>query len=127
MIDIRKGDTIESSYTNGGVTYSRRGIAHHQDMEGDWCTAEGTRLTGQHPAEVVTILHRPKPPLPTSPMPQIRALKVRGVEGNWLMAIDAEGDWFAFDENGSVIIGDATYHKPHHIEEWEFYYPTDSQ
>lgn len=123
-MDIRKGDTVEVTYTGGGVTYSRRGIAHHQNREGDWCTAEGTRLTGQQPAETVTIT---KQPLPTSPVPQIRAYKVRGVEGNWLMALDAEGDWFAFDENGSVHIGNAVYHKHRHIEEWEFYYPTDTQ
>jgi hypothetical protein len=59
--EIRKGDKIKVTWTQYDVEYSRTGVAHLGDHDGDWKTPRGTYLSmvGRQD-EVIELLERAK-------------------------------------------------------------------
>lgn len=87
-------------------------MAHDEDGSFEW--GETVRAGDFFDEVTVTAVG-----LPARDLPVIRATKVRGVEGDWMMTVDDDGDFWAVGENGIRIrIAGEAWHRPEHIEEW---------
>ena len=76
----QEGDTLQvrKKKKKKGITFSRdsEGIASFQS-EGGWFTEERGQLV-THTATVIYLMHRPAPPLPTTPGTVFRATEMYG-------------------------------------------------
>jgi hypothetical protein len=63
--DVRPGDhlTWEETWEVYGVTTAQRreGIAHHRDINGDWCTERGAHITNCWASNGTVTIRRPIP------------------------------------------------------------------
>lgn len=127
--DVRVGDLIEVH--RGGESYSRLRVKYvsigiDPYFEGDACMTTSS-INNDGTGRVITLLDRPKPPLPTQPIPSIRAFEVRGVRGDWLMAVDSDGSWTVVSDSGSIVkIDGCRWHAAEQIADYELL-PTVTQ
>lgn len=121
--DIEKGDRIRRTTTYGdGGTAIYEGIAvKHGTFY--WDTSEGLTLAfnddDNDPDILIELVDRPKPELPKVRGTIIKAKKVRGTTGDFVLILDDEKNW-----RSAILIEDSEYggsyywHGPSSIENW---------
>lgn len=62
--DVRKGDTLRTSWTDGDAKFTMEGVANKKDGLGDWQTPQGAWLvaTRWRKDQKIELLERPKTP-----------------------------------------------------------------
>ena len=119
---IQEGDTlrVRKDYEQKGITFSRdaEGIASFQS-EGGWFTEERGQLV-THTATVIYLMHRPKPPLPTTAGTVFRATEIRGEKCDVVVLV-VESGFLGYPPvyASATEVGGSTSHSRHHITAWE--------
>lgn len=120
--DIRKGDTIRATFTRKGIKVSREGIAesvHYTfPYSNIWITPNGGYLAYDKPNHnwkgyTLTLVDRPRPPLPTVAGSIILASKINNL-GFATPKILVLG----YDDYWHTLIPEYTF-KPERVLEWE--------
>lgn len=120
--EIRKGDTIRTTYMEYDVEKSVTGTVHSIDYHDRWFTARNMLITTDTAASpIYTLLDRPKPKLPTSPgsVIRIRTFSIGAFSGGditlaepVLSFLDADSEWVIVYDGGNK------YLRPGNITDW---------
>lgn len=93
--EIRKGDTVERTYTSrDGTIISVVGVAHYRDELGDWCSRKGSLLIA---AAGTSYTYRRKPAEVTPPDPEKHPIILNGAGEEWLWSCDY---YYRLDRSG---------------------------
>ena len=118
---IQEGDTlrVRKDYEQKGITFSRdaEGIASFQS-EGGWFTEERGQLV-PHTATVIYLMHRPKPPLPTTPGTIFRATEVRGEQCDTIIMVREPAEEYGPGYCSAHWVKGTCWHDPEDITAWE--------
>ena len=120
--DIRVGDRICVEWMAGNVLRAETGMVAKMDMDGDIWSQEGW-LIG--PAYIkyriskgeqitITLLDRPKQPLPTEVGSVIHVSECRGAKCDTLAMLGYDMWWYT-----SIPVAGRSFHDPSDITEWE--------
>ena len=99
--DIRVGDRIRIEWMAGGVFQTWTGTVAKVDADGDFESKEGRVIGTSYIKEIIndgenitiTLLDRPKPPLPTEVGSVIHVSECRGIECDTLAMLDRDWHW----------------------------------
>jgi hypothetical protein len=121
--DIEKGDRIRRTekYSDGGVAIYEGFAATKGSFY--WDTSEALTLAFDDDDDDDTILlelvERPKDPLPEATGSIIKARKVRGTVGEFILTRDATGTWRSIELiEDTYYCGDYYWHSEENIEDW---------
>lgn len=121
--DIEKGDRIRrtTTYADGGISVEEGIAAKYGSFY--WDTSEGLTLAFDNDDDdkdiMVVLVERPSPDLPKERGAIIKAKKVRGTVGDFVLIRDDDKNW-----RSAVLIDDAEYggsyywHGPSDIADW---------
>ena len=119
--DIRIGDRIRVEWMTDDILRAETGTVAKIDTDGDLSTQawfigpaciqkrvnDGEKIT-------ITLLERPKPPLPTEVGSVIHVSECRGVECDALALLDDDGWWYT-----PIKVARDSFHISSDITEWE--------
>ena len=116
--DIRVGDRIRVEWMRGDVLETETGTVVKIDVSGGLRTKEGCYIGSSHinknGKSTITLLSRPKTPLPTEVGSVIHVSKCRGTKCDTLAMLDSDWQWYT-----PIPVAGYEFHNPSDITAWE--------
>ena len=120
--DIRVGDRIRVEWMRGDVLETETGTVVRVDKDGNPRTLSGLFIgpsfikerinTGEQ--VTITLLDRPKPPLPNEVGSVIHVSECRGTKCDTLAMLDSDWHWYT-----PISVAGYAFHNPSDITAWE--------
>ena len=120
--DVRVGDRIRVEWMVDDVLETWTGTVAKVDADGDFESKEGRVIGISYIKEnindgekiTITLLDRPKPPLPTEVGSVIHVSECRGIECDTLAMLDHDWHWYT-----PIPVSGYAFHGTVDITEWE--------
>ena len=120
--DVRVGDRIRVEWMMRDVLETWTGTVAGVDKDGDFTSKDGWVIGLSYIKEIInngeqitiTLLDRPKPPLPTEAGSVIHVSECRGIECDTLAVLDRDGHWYT-----PTAVAYYSFHSPSDITAWE--------
>ena len=119
---VRVGDRIRVEWMVDDVLETWTGTVAKVDADGDFESKKGRVIGISYIKEsisdgekiTITLLDRPKKPLPTEVGSVIHVSERRGIECDTLAVLDRDGHWYT-----PITVASCSFHNPSDITAWE--------
>ena len=120
--DVRVGDRIRVEWMVYDVLETWTGTVAKVDADGDFESKKGRVIGISYIKEnindgekiTITLLDRPKKPLPTEVGSVVHVSECRGIECDTLAVLDRDGYWYT-----PIPVSGYAFHNPNEITAWE--------